>query len=98
MSKSLSTWLLVGGVLVLALGPLLVLQGREFGATDGSFAAAIEEDHPDYQPWFQPVLKDSGPEVQTFLFAAQAGIGAGVTGYILGLYKGRSQRRERNEH
>lgn len=98
MSKLSSNWLLVGGVLVLALGPLLVLQGREFGATDGNFTAAIEADHPSYQPWFEPVIKDSGPEVQTFLFAAQAGIGAGVAGYILGLYKGRSERHERDEH
>jgi cobalt/nickel transport protein len=98
MSKLSSNWLLVGGVIVLALGPLLVLQGREFGATDGNFTAAIEENHPDYQPWFEPVIKDSGPEVQAFLFAAQAGIGAGVMGYILGLYKGRSERREKDEH
>ncbi|MBI4781672.1 MAG: cobalt transport protein CbiN [Oscillatoriophycideae cyanobacterium NC_groundwater_1537_Pr4_S-0.65um_50_18] len=98
MSKLSSNWLLMGGILVLALGPLLVLQGREFGATDGHFITAIETDHPDYKPWVEPVIKDSGPEVQTFLFAAQAGIGAGVMGYILGLYKGRSERRERDEH
>ena len=97
MNKLSSNWLLIGGVLVLALGPLLVLQGREFGATDGHFITVIETDHPDYKPWFEPVIKDSGPEVQTFLFAAQAGIGAGVMGYILGLYKGRSERCERDE-
>ena len=97
MGKLSGNWLVVGGVLVLALGPLLVLQGKEFGATDGNFTTAIAENHPDYKPWFQPIVKDSGPEVQTFLFAAQAGIGAGVTGYILGLYKGRSERRERDE-
>jgi cobalt/nickel transport protein len=98
MDKRFSNWLLIVGVVVLALGPLLVFQGKEFGATDGNFTAVIEEDHPNYKPWFEPVIKDSGPEVQTFLFAAQAGIGAGVTGYILGLYKGRSEKRERDEH
>ncbi len=97
MHKSMSSWLLIGGVIALALGPLMVLQGHQFGATDGNFVTAIEENHPNYQPWFKPVIKDSGPEVQTFLFAAQAGIGAGVAGYILGLYKGRSERREKNE-
>ncbi|KAM3098908.1 energy-coupling factor ABC transporter substrate-binding protein [Phormidesmis sp. 146-35] len=89
-----SNWLLLIGVVVLSLGPLLVLQGREFGATDGHNSTAIQEIRPDYKPWFQPVIKDSGPEVQTFLFAAQAAIGAGITGYILGLYKGRSQQRK----
>ncbi|XGV99194.1 MAG: energy-coupling factor ABC transporter substrate-binding protein [Leptolyngbya sp. BL-A-14] len=97
MKKFSGNWLLVIGVLVLALGPLLVLQGKKFGATDGNFVAAIETDHPNYKPWFEPIIKDSGPEVQTFLFAAQAGIGAGVTGYILGLYKGRSERRKKDE-
>ncbi len=97
MKKLPGNWLLVIGVLVLALGPLLVLQGKEFGATDSSFVAAIEKDHPNYKPWFEPIIKDSGPEVQTFLFAAQAGVGAGVTGYILGLYKGRSERRKKDE-
>jgi len=97
MKKLSGNWLLVIGVLVLALGPLLVLQGREFGATDGNFVDAIKQDHPNYKPWFEPIIKDSGPEVQTFLFATQAGVGAGVTGYILGLYKGRSEKRKKDD-
>ncbi len=91
MNKLSSNWLLLLGVTILALGPLFVLQGKEFGATDGNFTAAIQEIHPDYKPWFEPMIKDSGPEIQTFLFATQAGIGAGIAGYVLGLYKGRSQ-------
>ncbi len=97
MKKSSGSWLLIAGVLVLSLGPLLVLQGKKFGATDGNFTDAIAQSHPGYKPWFEPIIKDSGPEVQTFLFAAQAGIGAGVTGYILGLYKGRSEKRKKDE-
>jgi len=98
MNRALGNWLLVGGAVALSFGPLMVLQGNQFGATDGHFTAAIEENHPGYKPWFQHVIKDSGTEVQAFLFAAQAGIGAGVTGYILGLYKGRSERREQDEY
>jgi cobalt/nickel transport protein len=92
-----SSGLLLFGVLVLLLGPLLALQGKQFSATDSNNSVAIQELQPDYKPWFKPVIKDSGPEVQAFLFAAQAGIGAGITGYILGLYKGRSERQRRNE-
>ncbi len=77
MRKLSNSWLLIVGVVVLSLGPLLVLQGRKFGATDGNNSTAIQEIRPDYEPWFEPLIKDSGPEVQTFLFAAQAGIGAG---------------------
>jgi cobalt/nickel transport protein len=40
----------------------------------------------------EPVLKPSGGEIEAFLFATQAAIGAGLTGYILGLYKGRSEK------
>jgi cobalt/nickel transport protein len=98
MTRQSGNWLMIVGVVVLSLGPLLVLQGTQFGATDGNNSTAIQEIRPDYKPWFQPIIKDSGPEVQTFLFAAQAGIGAGITGYILGLYKGRSERRKRDEY
>jgi len=95
--KISGSWLMVAGVLVLCFGPLLVLQGNNFGATDGNNSNAIQEIQPDYQPWFRPLIKDSGPEVQTFLFATQAGIGAGVTGYILGLYKGRSETKRQKD-
>ena len=98
MPKLSSRWLLIAGVVVLALVPLLALQGQEFGATDSNNATAIQELRPGYKPWFEPVLKPSGSEVQTFLFAAQAAIGAGVMGYILGLYKGRSDKRKKDEH
>jgi cobalt/nickel transport protein len=97
MKRASSNWLLMAGVVVLSLGPLLVLQGREFGATDSKNSTVIQEIRPEYKPWFESVIKDSGPEVQTFLFATQAGMGAGVLGYILGLYKGRSEKRERDE-
>jgi cobalt/nickel transport protein len=97
MQKRSGNWLLIVGVVALSVGPLLVLQGREFGATDANNTATIQEIQPTYKPWFEPIIKDSGPEVQTFLFAAQAGIGAGITGYILGLYRGRTERQRRNE-
>lgn len=97
MPKLPTSWLLIVGAVALSFVPLLILQGNEFGATDGNFTAAIEKDHPNYKPWFEPIIKDSGPEVQTFLFAAQAGTGAGITGYILGLYKGRSERRKKDD-
>ena len=85
------------GVIILALAPLLVLQGKQFGATDSNNSTAIQEIQPGYKPWFDSVIKPSGAEVQTFLFATQAGIGAGIMGYILGLYKGRSERREKDK-
>ncbi len=77
---------------VLSFAPVLIFQGKEFKATDSKNQTAIEEVQPGYKPWFEPVIKPSGGEIETFLFATQAAIGAGVTGYVLGLYKGRSDR------
>jgi cobalt/nickel transport protein len=93
---SINVWLLAGAV-VLSIAPVLIHQGKEFKATDSINITAIEQVKPGYKPWFEPMLKPSGGEVETFLFAAQAAIGSGVTCYILGLYKGRAERRKTEE-
>jgi cobalt/nickel transport protein len=90
---SINAWLL-GGAVILSMAPVLIYQGKEFQATDSINITAIEEVKPGYKPWFEPVIKPSGGEIETFLFATQAAIGSGVTCYILGLYKGRSERRK----
>jgi cobalt/nickel transport protein len=97
MKKPSGNWLLVLGSVALALGPLLLLQGKEFEATDGRNSTAVEELRPGYKPWFNSVVKPSGGEIETFLFATQAAIGAGITGYVIGLYKGRSEARQRDD-
>ena len=93
---SINTWLL-GGAVILSMAPVLIYQGKEFKATDSINIAAIEQVKPGYKPWFEPVIKPSGGEVETFLFATQAAIGSGVVCYILGLYKGRTERRKIDE-
>jgi cobalt/nickel transport protein len=93
---SINTWLLAGAV-ILSMAPVLIYQGKEFKATDSINITAIEQVKPGYKPWFEPVIKPSGGEVETFLFATQAAIGSGVVCYILGLYKGRTERRKVDE-
>jgi cobalt/nickel transport protein len=88
---------LLGGAVILSMAPVLMYQGKEFKATDSINITAIEQVKPGYKPWFEPVIKPSGGEVETFLFATQAAIGSGVTCYILGLYKGRTERRKTDE-
>ena len=92
MKKIPTNWLITIGILALSIGPVLHFQGNEFNATDSKNSTAIEELRPGYKPWFEPVIKPSGGEVETFLFATQAAIGAGIVGYIIGLYKGRTER------
>jgi cobalt/nickel transport protein len=93
---SINAWLL-GGAVILSMAPVLIYQGKEFKATDSINITAIEEVKPGYKPWFEPVIKPSGGEIETFLFATQAAIGSGVVCYILGLYKGRTERRKTDE-
>jgi cobalt/nickel transport protein len=94
MKKSSINYLLLGGAIVLSFAPVFIHQGKEFKATDSINITAIEEVKPEYKPWFEPVIKPSGGEVETFLFATQAAIGSGIVCYILGLYKGRAEGRQ----
>ncbi len=86
-----NSWLLVLGVVVLTVSPLIIKPGAEFGGSDGQGQEAIKEIQPEYKPWFSPVFEVSSVEVQSMLFAVQAAAGAGVIGYVIGLYKGRME-------
>lgn len=66
-------------------------QGSEFSGADSQGSALIEQEHPNYQVWFQPVWEPPSGEIEGFLFALQAAIGAGVVGYVLGYLKGKKQ-------
>jgi cobalt/nickel transport protein len=90
-TRKQNNWLLIVGVVTLAILPLVFVKG-EYGGADGEAQAAIEEIHPGYRPWFQPNLTLPSKEIESLLFVVQGSLGAGVLGYVIGLYKGRSQR------
>jgi len=83
-------WLLVIAVIALAVFPLVFVRG-EYGGADGQAQDAITEIQPSYQPWASHLFKPASKEIESLLFASQAALGAGVIGYVIGLYKGRSQ-------
>ncbi len=93
MSRRLVPVLLAGGVLVLLGLPLLLGGGSEFTGTDNQAVAAIQEQEPGYEPWFSSVLPPLSPSVESGLFAAQAAIGGGILGYVLGRLRRRSTTR-----
>lgn len=76
--------ILVALVVALAAVPLWLCRGAEFGGADGLAADAVMEENPDYVVWFEPLAEPASGEVESLLFALQAGIGAGVVGFILG--------------
>jgi cobalt/nickel transport protein len=96
MNKS-KGWLnifLILAVVVLIVLPLLLVKNSDFGGADGVAEEAISEVAPEYKPWSQPLIELPGSETESLLFALQAALGAGIIGYGIGYYKGRSVRQE----
>jgi cobalt/nickel transport protein len=93
-SKKVQNWLLIGGVAGLALLPLAIVKDGKFGGADDQGKAAITEIQPSYKPWFSSLLQPASPEIASLLFATQAALGAGAVGYIIGLYKGRTEAKQ----
>ncbi|MDB9314977.1 energy-coupling factor ABC transporter substrate-binding protein [Spirulina sp. CS-785/01] len=89
-------WWIILTVLALAILPLIFVRG-EYGGADGEAEEAITEIQPDYQPWFGGVFEPPSGEIESLLFVSQAALGAGVIGYAVGLYKGRSERTKQEE-
>lgn len=82
-------WWLILSVIMLTVLPLIFVKGNFEGA-DGQAEELITEIQPSYEPWFEPFIEPASGEIESLLFASQAAIGAGVIGYIIGLYKGRN--------
>lgn len=87
--------LLVAVLLILAvfiaLAPLFVLKGAEFGGSDDKGNSLIEKTDPDYEPWAAPVMEvilggELPGEVESMLFCVQTGIGVGIIAFFMGRF------------
>jgi cobalt/nickel transport protein len=92
-SANQGNWLIVLTVVALAILPLIFVQG-EYGGADGEAEEAITEIQPDYEPWFEGIYEPPSGEIESLLFVSQAAIGAGIIGYVIGLYRGRNSVRK----
>ena len=61
--------------IALAIVPLFIARNAEFGGADAQAEKAITKIKPEYTPWFSPLWKPPGREIESFLFAMQAAIG-----------------------
>lgn len=86
--KKQTIFFLVFVVIALAIVPLFMNPGSEFGGADGEAEGIISEVAPNYQPWFSPIWEPPGGETESLLFALQAALGAGVIGYYFGVKRG----------
>jgi cobalt/nickel transport protein len=96
-TKHLSVWVLMG--MVAAAFAIAVFSlvygagaGGEFEGADGQAEGTISEVSPGYEPWFEPLLPELPGEVESGVFALQAGIGGGIVGYGLGVLRTRSRQ------
>lgn len=80
-------------VVALVAFPLIWKAGADFGGADDQVQGVVSEINPGYQPWFSSIWKPPSAEVESFLFAVQAGIGAGFIGYWIGFQRGRRSSR-----
>lgn len=94
--SSKKNWLLVIAVVSLAVIPLVFVRG-EYAGSDDQAKGAIKEINSTYKPWFKPLFEPPSGEVESLLFASQAALGAGVIGYVIGLYKGRSEKQKETD-
>ena len=70
-------------VLIIAV-PLLFMGGHEFGGSDDQASDAISELDESYEPWFEPFWEPPSGEIESLFFFLQAGVGAGIVGFVLG--------------
>lgn len=83
--KAKTGWLLLGAVVLLGAAPLFWIKA-EFAGADAQAEELITKIAPEYEPWATPVFEPQSTEVESLLFALQAGLGAGVIGFVVGQY------------
>ena len=100
-SSSRSVWVLAVVLLAVAaaisVGSLLYGYSQdaeaEFGGADGQAEEVIAGIDESYEPWYDALVGELPGEVESGLFALQAGLGGIVLGGAIGWYAGRHRGR-----
>lgn len=70
--------------LLLIVSPLFMNKNAQFLGADDQAEQMINKIDENYKPWFNSVWEPPSSEVESFIFAAQAAIGAGIIGFFIG--------------
>jgi cobalt/nickel transport protein len=95
--------LLLVAVLI-AVVPLFMLKGAEFGGSDDAGSVAISEiTGSEYQPWFTPVMETAiggelPGEIESLLFCVQTGIGVGIIAFVMGRFVERKKLEDKTKN
>lgn len=96
MTKNTKTVLILALlVIVIAVVPLFLRKGAEFGGSDDAASGAIEELDANYKVWADPIMEPASGEIESLLFCLQAALGAGVIGYGVGVFVERKRHEEK---
>ena len=88
--------LLIFLCILLIVAPFIFNKNGEYEGADAKANDLIYEINPDYEPWAESLWEPPSGEVESFLFAAQAAIGAGFIGYFIGKKKGQVVKRNKS--
>lgn len=89
MSKR-STILIIATIVAILVGSYWFGLGAEFGGADSLATETIDDS--GYTPWASPLLDELPGEVESGLFALQAGLGGVLLGFALGTFRERRHR------
>ena len=96
-NRTITVVILVVLAVLIPIVPLFMLKGAKFGGSDGAGSnMVIEVTGGTYTPWFTPVMErviggELPPEMETFFFCIQTGIGVGIIAYAFGYLAARKK-------
>ncbi|MBC3803091.1 cobalt ABC transporter [Acetobacterium fimetarium] len=91
-------------VVLIAVVPLFMLKGAEFGGSDDAGSVAISEmTGSEYEPWFTPVMETAiggelPGEIESLLFCVQTGIGVGIIAFVMGRFVERKKLADKTKN
>lgn len=84
--------------ILIAIIPLFMLKGAEFGGSDDAGSKVVSEiTGNNYKRWAKPVMEtwiggELPGEIESLLFCVQTGIGVGVIAFFMGRFVERSKK------